>query len=398
MRKIHMRSSYMLLIFTVIIALLSACSGQTNSSNEANQAGQTQAPAGSDDPAKKLGKIVIGWVPPDITGVYKIATTYMEKSAEDAKKSGLDVEILTKASNNHGDANAQIQNIEDMIQRKVSAIIISPADVEPLKPVLKEAKEAQIPVIIVNLLTPIEGTEVDTYIGFDNAQAAEVSAYAMLNALGGPGVLDGKGKKVDVQPNQELDLEWWQNVYKEVDPSSIKGKIAILSGVPGSFYDNERQKGFDKVLKNYPNVEVVEKLPADWNRQKGVSVTENILQKHKDIDAIWAASNEMGLGAINAVQNAGLTGKVFVTTNDGTSESVDRIRDEKLLVETWHGFPEWGWYGVKFGVMLHLGEEVPHTYDIRPRTEYKGNADAFYPNPVLESIDWQEIISNAKLK
>ena len=308
------------------------------------------------------------------------------------------MEILTKASNNHGDANAQIQNIEDMIQRKVSAIIISPADVEPLKPVLKEAKEAQIPVIIVNLLTPIEGTEVDTYIGFDNAKAAEVSAYAMLNALGGPGVLDGKGKKVDVQPNQELDLEWWQNVYKEVDPSSIKGKIAILSGVPGSFYDNERQKGFDKVLKNYPNVEVVAKLPADWNRQKGVSVTENILQKHKDIDGIWAASNEMGLGAINAVQNAGLTGKVFVTTNDGTSESVDRIREEKLLLETWHGFPEWGWYGVKFGVMLHLGEEVPQTYDIRPRTEYKGNADAFYPNPMLEPIDWQEIISNAKLK
>ena len=398
MRNMHLRKSYMLLIFTMIIAILSACSSQTNSSNEANQAGQTQAPSGSDDTAKNLGKIVIGWVPPDITGVYKIATTYMEKSAEDAKKSGLDVEILTKASNNHGDANAQIQNIEDMIQRKVSAIIISPADVEPLKPVLKEAKEAQIPVIIVNLLTPIEGTEVDTYIGFDNAKAAEVSAYAMLNALGGPGVLDGKGKKVDVQPNQELDLEWWQNVYKEVDPSSIKGKIAILSGVPGSFYDNERQKGFDKVLKNYPNVEVVAKLPADWNRQKGVSVTENILQKHKDIDGIWAASNEMGLGAINAVQNAGLTGKVFVTTNDGTSESVDRIREEKLLLETWHGFPEWGWYGVKFGVMLHLGEEVPQTYDIRPRTEYKGNADAFYPNPMLEPIDWQEIISNAKLK
>ncbi|UKS24507.1 sugar ABC transporter substrate-binding protein [Paenibacillus sp. HWE-109] len=398
MSKIQLHKSYLLLIFTMLTALLSSCSNQANPVNPDSKAGQTQVTTATDDAAKKLGKIVIGWVPPDITGVYKIATTYMEKSAEDAKKSGLDVEILTKASNNHGDANAQIHNIEDMIQRKVSAIIISPADVEPLKPVLKQAKDAKIPVIIVNLLTPIEGTQVDTYIGFDNAQAAEVSAYAMLNALGGPGVLDGKGKKVEVKPNQELDLKWWQNVYKDVDPNSIKGKIAILSGVPGSFYDNERQKGFDKVLKMFPNVQVVTKLPADWNRQKGVSVTENILQKHKDIDGIWAASNEMGLGAINAVQNAGLTGKVFVTTNDGTSESVDRIREDKILSETWHGFPEWGWYGVKFGVMLHLGEETPKTYDIRPRTEYKANANDFYPNPVLEPIDWKQIITNAKLK
>lgn len=401
MRKIYSGKFYVMLCIITSLALMVACSNQKNPSPSStpDQVAQTQAAEPvKDDPAKAIGKIVIGWVPPDITGVYKIATTLMEKSAEDAKKSGLDVEVLTKASNNHSDSSAQIQNIEDLIQRKVSAIIISPADVDPLKPVLKEAEDAHIPVIIVNLLEPIEGAHVDSYIGFDNAQAAEVSGYALLNALGGPGVLDGKGKKVDVQPHQELDLKWWQNVYKDVDPNSIKGKIAILAGAAGSFYDNEREKGFEKVIKQFPNVQVVAKQSADWNRQKGVTAAENILQNHKDIDGFWAASNEMALGAINAVENAGLTGKVFVTTNDGTPESVDRIRDGKILTETWHGFPEWGWYGVKFAVMLHLGEEVPKTYDIRPRTEFKGNADDFYPNPSLDAIDWQQIISQAKTK
>lgn len=68
------------------------------------------------------------------------------------------------------------------------------------------------------------------------------------------------------------------------------------------------------------------------------------------------------------------------------------------MTETWHGFPEWGWYGVKFGVMLHLGEEVPQTFDIKPRTVFKGNADNFYPNPKLEAIDWKQIIDQAKIK
>jgi len=394
--------------FLLMLAILSGCGGAaTETSGGTPEGGETVAPAADAGAGSAkagagagddFGKIVIGWVPPDITGVYEIATTYFEKAAEDAKAAGLDVEILTRASNNHGDASAQIQNIEAMIQRKVSAIVISPADVEPLKPALKQASEADIPVIIVNLLEPIEGADVDTYIGFDNAEAASVAAYATLNALGGPGVLEEGGERIETKPGEELSLAWWEAAYADVDPGSIAGRIAILSGVPGSFYDNERQKGFEAVLSKFPNVEVVDKQPADWNRQKGVAATENILQKHSDVQVIWAASNEMALGAINAIQNAGLTGKVFVTTNDGTPESVDRIREGKILAETWHGFPEWGWYGVKFGVMHHLGLETPKTFDIRPRTEYKGNADSFYPEPALEPIDWAGIVEQAKAK
>ena len=87
---------------------------------------------------------------------------------------------------------------------------------------------------------------------------------------------------------------------------------------------------------------------------------------------------------------------MLVLSNDGTPETIQAIKDGKILAESWHGFPEWGWYGVKFAVMLALGEDVPLKYDIRPRTEYKGNADDFYPNPKLEAIDWVQIMKAAK--
>jgi ribose transport system substrate-binding protein len=107
----------------------------------------------------------------------------------------------------------------------------------------------------------------------------------------------------------------------------------------------------------------------------------------------------MGLGAIaaserkNVLSTAGKpeTGKVAIFTNDVTPESTDAIRGGKLVAETHHGFPEWGWFGTQFAVQIACGQTVPETYDIRPRTVYKGNADQFYPDPKLPAIDWDKI-------
>ena len=111
---------------------------------------------------------------------------------------------------------------------------------------------------------------------------------------------------------------------------------------------------------------------------------------------IYAASNEMGIGATYAIEAAGLQDQIKVITNDGTPESVDMIRAGQILAETWHGFPEWGWYGTRFAVMAALGLEVPYQFDIRPRIIYEGNADLFYPNVALEPHPWEEIIEAYK--
>ena len=156
--------------------------------------------------------VTIGWAPPDVTGVFATATSYFEAAAKDAKSAGINVELLTRAPATHTAFADQVGIVEDLISRKVDVIAISPTEVEIVKPVLKRANEAGIPVIVVNLLEPIPDVDVSSYIGFDNTQGAEVSAYAMLDYFGGPGVL-GTGEKVKVEPGQYLDLEFWQKLY-----------------------------------------------------------------------------------------------------------------------------------------------------------------------------------------
>lgn len=154
--------------------------------------------------------VTIGWVPPDITGVFKTATNFFELAAEDANKNGFNVKVLTKSPTSPTAFAEQVSIIEDMIQRKVDLIAVSPAEVATVKPALARATAAGIPVVVVNLLEPIDGVDVSSYIGFDNTQGAEVSAYSVVDYFGGPGVL-GTGDKVDVEPGTYLDLKFWED-------------------------------------------------------------------------------------------------------------------------------------------------------------------------------------------
>jgi ribose transport system substrate-binding protein len=339
-----------------------------------------------------MPKVRIGWAPANITGVFKTAADFMEKAAADAKAHGIDVEIITRAEPDETQVQNQVNALENLVQLKVDVIICSPGDAEAIKPALQRATDAGIPIIIVNMLEPQEGITAATYIGFDNQMAGSVSAYSLLDALGGPGVL-GDGEKADVTVDTYLDLAKWKEIYANFDYSSIKDKkVAIVEGIAGSFYSNARLKGFYEVIDKVPGIKVVATLPADWDRQKGIAATENILQANAELDAIWSASNEMGMGSSIACDNLGRTG-IMLVTNDGTPESIDMIREGKLHAETWHGFPEWGWYGTYFAVQLAYGQggDVPKTFDVRPRTAYKDNADNFYPNTKLENLDWESV-------
>jgi ribose transport system substrate-binding protein len=353
---------------------------------------------------EKAEVITIGWTPPDITGVFKTATDYFEKSAKDAGAHGIEVKVISQSPATHVAFADQVAIIEDYVQRNVDVIAISPIEVEVIKPAIKKANAKGIPVIIVNLLEPIPGVEVASYIGFDNTDAGRISAYALLDYFGGPGVL-GKGKKVDVDPKAYLDLAWWKELYKNVNPKTadIKARVAIIEGIAGGFFSTARLNGFHEVVDPYPGIEIVGTLPADWNREKGIKAAEDFLTSNPPgkLDAIWAASNEMGLGAMLACEAAGrleIAGKgdvgdkyVAVFTNDVTPESADRVAEGKMIAETHHGFPEWGWYGTEFAVTLAKGGKVPYIFDIRPRTMYKANARLFYPSPALEPIDWESI-------
>jgi ribose transport system substrate-binding protein len=359
---------------------------------------------GDESGARWEQEIVIGWTPPDITGVFKTATDYFERAAADANKAGFKVKVISRSPATHTSFADQLAIIEDFISRKVDVIAISPADTEAVKPAIKNANDAGIPIVMVNLLEPQEDIDVASYIGFDNSEAASVSAYAVLDYFGGPGVL-GSGEKVDVGNDEYLDLDWWKGVYGNADKEAIKANGVIIEGIAGTFFSQERLDGFHEVIDQYPGIKILAKpIAADWNREKGIKAAETFYSRFNpsELDFVWAASNEMGLGAMltaerkNILASSGGTaeppeGKVAIFTNDVTPESTDAIRGGKLIAETHHGFPEWGWFGTEFAVKLVCGIDVPKTKDIRPRTVWQQNANLFYPTPKLPEIDWESV-------
>jgi ribose transport system substrate-binding protein len=359
---------------------------------------------GGDGAARAAEPITIGWTPPDITGVFQTATQFFEDAAAEANEAGFDVTVESRSPETHTDFADQVAIIDDYISTGVDVIVTSPADTEAIKPAVQRANDAGIPVIIVNLLEEQSDIEVASYIGFDNTEAAKVSAYSVLDWLGGPGVL-GEGEQVDVAPDTYLDLAWWEDLYADVDPASIQGSGSIIEGIAGTFFSQARLDGFNEVVGGFPGVEVQgEPIPGDWNREQGIAAAETFISRFppgEELQFIWAASNEMGLGAILTAERQGVlgtsddggpaAGKVHVFTNDVTPESVDNIKEGKLIAETHHGFAEWGWFGAQFAVQLACGQEVPQRQDIRPRTVYEGNADQFYPDIALPEIDWEQI-------
>jgi ribose transport system substrate-binding protein len=212
---------------------------------------------------------------------------------------------------------------------------------------------------------------------------------------------------VEIEPDQSLDIEFWQSLYDgmtDAEKEAVVARGAIIEGVAGGFFSTARLNGFHNVVDQFPNVEVVgEPCAADWNREKGIECAEDILQANPSgLDFIWAASNEMGMGAMLAAEGAerlenaeaGVSvgdETVAIFTNDVTPESVERITEGRMIAETTHGFADWGWFGGEFAVELACGLEVPETYDIRPRIAYIENATLFYPDPALPEIDWDGI-------
>jgi ribose transport system substrate-binding protein len=398
------------IVLTILGLMMSAC--QPAVAPAPQPAAPTTAPAQpapTSPPAAKARweePIVIGWTPPDITGVFKTATDFFEKSAQDANAHGFNVQVISQSPATHIAFADQVAIIEDYVQREVDVIAISPIEVEVIKPAVQKANEKGIPVIIVNLLEPIAGLNIASYIGFDNTIAAEVTAYALLDYFGGPGVL-GTGRKVEVKSDQYLDIEFWRNLYKDLpeeEKAQIKARGVIIEGVAGGFFSQARLNGFHNVVDQFSGIEILgSPCAADWNREKGIKCAEDFLTANPTgLDFIWAASNEMGLGAMLASEAAGrlelatagpVLGdeKVAIFTNDVTPESVDRIAEGKIVAETTHGFADWGWFGSYFAVRLACGLDVPQIYDIRPRIAYIENARQFYPNPVLPPLDWEDV-------
>jgi len=218
------------------------------------------------------------------------------------------------------DPAKEAANIEDLIQKKVSALLINPTDTKAVVPSIQKANQAGIPVFTVDRAA--EGGEIVSHIASDNVAGGRMAAEFLCKALNG------------------------------------KGKVVELEGIPGTSAARDRGKGFNDYLKEKcPGLEVVARQPADFNRAKGLQVFENILQAQPQIDGVFAHNDEMVLGAIQAAEAAGRTGIIFVGF-DAIDDAVKAVKEGKLAATVAQQPAEMGRLAVEMAVKYLRGEKV----------------------------------------
>ncbi len=189
-------------------------------------------------------------------------------------------------------AERQIQQIESFITQRVDAIILNPCEVEASSPAVDKALRAGIPIVNVNSETRSEPT---AFVGSRDEESAEIAVDYIAGRLNG------------------------------------QGQIAMITGYPGQAAEIKRTAGARAALAKHLGLKLIAEQTANWSREEGMALMENWLQAYGDrINAVFAQNDEMGLGALNALQSAGVKDKIVLVSVDAIADALKAVAQGQL--------------------------------------------------------------------
>ncbi|MBY6086098.1 ribose ABC transporter substrate-binding protein RbsB [Priestia flexa] len=203
---------------------------------------------------------------------------------KEAKKQGIEV-IVVDAQN---DSAKQINDVEDLLQQGVNALLINPTDSSAISTAVQSANGIGVPVVTLD--RSAEKGKVEALVASDNVKGGQMAAEYVVKTLG------------------------------------ENAKVAELEGVPGASATRERGSGFHNIADE--QLDVVAKQSADFDRTKGLTVMENVLQGNPDIQAVFAHNDEMALGAIEAITSSGKD--IAVIGFDGNEDALKAVESGVL--------------------------------------------------------------------
>ncbi|MBK7598072.1 MAG: substrate-binding domain-containing protein [Acidobacteria bacterium] len=271
----------------------------------------------------------------------------MQKGAEEAAKS-LNVHLLVQAAEREVDVEKQMQIIENLIESKVSALCITPSGSKEIIPAIVKANKAGIPVVILDTRVNPEALaaangKIAAFIGSDNLEGGRLAGELMVRTLGG------------------------------------KGKVAILEGIPGHETGDSRLKGFRQAVAGSPGIQIVSSQTANWERDQGYTVFQNMLQAHPDIQGLFACSDLMALGAVEAIRAAGKTGKITVIGFDAFSEAREAVRKGEMTATVAQFPADMGKIGVESAARLLKGERIQEEVTVKIQLITRDNLNSNKP-------------------
>lgn len=263
---------------------------------------------GAADAAESTGNGSVGLAVSTLNNPFFV--TLSEGAQAEAEKQGVDLIVVDAGD----DAAKQTNDIDDLISKNISVLIVNPVDSDAVAPAVKDAIAAGIKVVSVDRV--VNGVDVDCAIASDNVAGAQAATEYLVSLV-------GEG-----------------------------AKVAEIEGTPGASATIDRGEGFHLVADE--KLDVVSKQTANFNRSEGMTVMENMLQANPDIQGIFAHNDEMALGAVEAI-----AGKDIVVIGfDATDDAIAAVAEGKMAATVAQKPDLMGATAVDTAVKLINGETV----------------------------------------
>ena len=239
--------------------------------------------------------------------------TLAEGAKKAAKQAGVPLTVVDASD----DATKQVSDIEDLVSKNVSVLIVNPVDSDAVTGAVEAAIAKGVRVISVDRV--VNGVDIDCQIASDNVAGAELATQYIVDTLG-------------------------ENV-----------KTAELVGTSGASAAIDRSQGFHNIADK--KLKVVASQTADFDRTQGMTVMENMLQADSSIQAVFAGNDEMALGAVEAI--SGAKKDVLVVGFDATDDAIEAIRQGRMGATIAQQPDLIGSTAVENAIRLTKGESIP---------------------------------------
>jgi inositol transport system substrate-binding protein len=214
----------------------------------------------------------------------------MLNEAMEAKAGELGVKLIVNDAQRS--AERQIQQVEGFIAQKVDVIILNPCEVDASSPAVDKAIAAGIPIINLNSATKSVPT---AFVGSHDEESARIAMEYIVKRLNG------------------------------------QGNIVIMQGFMGQAAQVKRDEGAREILVKNPGIKLLASQTAEWDRAKAMSLMENWIQSHgSNIQAVFAQNDEMGMGALLALERAKLKDKVIIASIDAIADAMQAVKSGRL--------------------------------------------------------------------
>ncbi len=290
----------------------------------------------SDSPANTGGgepRLVIGVSLLNLSSEFIV----LLNQAMEAKAKELGVRLLVNDAQRS--AERQVQQVESFIAQKVNAIILNPCEVEASSPAVSKALASGIPIVNVNSETR---DAPNAFVGSRDEESALLAMEEIARRLGG------------------------------------RGQVAMMQGFLGQAAQIKRDQGAREVLGRYPGLKLLAEQTAEWDRAKALTLMENWIQAHgTNLHAVFAQNDEMGMGAVLALEHARMKDRVIVVSVDAIADALQAVKDGRLDATVFQDARRQGAAAVEAAVKLARGQPCEKAVFIPFQLVTQANVDQF---------------------